>query len=102
MPEIYSNLWKAAQLATQSSYFPVMVRAACLHVGVEYSSEILQRVVVQPNVINGISLQADESIDTALMTLMTDPTTGPGVDTVIIAAVEAAVAQDAEPESQPE
>ena len=102
MPEIYSNLWKAAQLATQSSYFPVMVRAACLHVGVDYDQEILQRVVVQPNVMNGISLQADESIDTALMALMTDPTTGPGVDAVIVAAVEAAVAQDAEPEPESE
>lgn len=89
---IYADLWKASQLVTNSHFFPAMVRVAAVGAGKEYTEHLLYTVAQKPSIVGAIGLRVGESIDTAILNLMTEsPEMGEAIDTVIRNAVTAYV-----------
>ena len=93
MAVIYSRLWKSALLATQSTYFPPMVRAAAAFHDKVYTAEMLSAVAATPAIVDGLTLNEGESIDVPILRLMSASTTSANaVDKAISNAVRAYVA----------
>lgn len=92
-PVVTSRLWKFAVLTRNSAYMPALVEAAARSAGKTYTPDVLAHVAAQPVVLDAITLTVQagvsSSVDVELERLITDPTTGPQVDDVILAAVRA-------------
>lgn len=88
MAVIYSRLWKSALLATQSTYFPPMVRAAAAFHDKVYTAEMLLAVAATPVIVDALALNEGESIDVPILRLMSASTTSANaVDRTISDAV---------------
>ena len=89
---IYARLWKASQLATSSHFFPAMVKMAAIASGKEYTEHLLNTVAQNTTIVDAITLPVGESVDTAILALMSQsPEMGEAVDTAILNAVQAYV-----------
>lgn len=90
---INSDLWKAAQLVTSSTFFPVMVQAACWRKNVPYTPQVLYFVAVRRAIVTAFTMGlrsdgARGSVDDALVAAVES---GVDVDALILNAVEAYV-----------
>lgn len=61
--EITSPLLKSALLTYNSTYFPQYVRAAALRVGVTYTSELVEQVAADPDVLDAVVIREEEGVD---------------------------------------
>lgn len=86
---INSRLWKAAQLALHSAYFPKMVQAACWVQDKPYTPAVLYDVATKAGIVNALSVEPDGSIDESLLQVMID--NGATLDQAIMDAVNAHV-----------
>lgn len=86
---INSRLWKAAQLALHSAYFPKMVRAACWVKDKPYTPAVLYDVASKAAIVNALSVEPGGSIDDSLLQVMV--TNGTTLDQAIMDAVTAHV-----------
>ena len=91
MATVTSSLWVVYSLTTQSSYFPHLVEAACVTVGVPYSREVMVHAAAWPAVRDTISVEIKDGVpasaDVVLERLIVE--NGAAVDSVIVDAVSA-------------
>lgn len=87
MAPIQSRLWKAAELALRSTYFPTMVQAACWVQDKPYSEALLREVATTPGIVNALTVEPNQSIDVPLVNAMI--TNGSALDGAIMTAVSA-------------
>lgn len=87
MAPIQSRLWKAAQLALHSTYFPMMVRAAAWVANKPFSEGLLYTVATTQAIVNSVAVEPGKSIDESLLAVM--ETNGAALDSAIMSAVQA-------------
>lgn len=89
MADVTSTLWKVVQLTQQSTWFPLLVRAAAQSLDVTYTEALLSFVASRPQVTSAVPLTVEagrtSSVDVVLEQLVA--TAGPDVDQVILGAV---------------
>lgn len=69
-----SGLWTSSQLAWSSTFFPSMVRAAAVIADVPYTQELVEYVATNPTISEAVHMGPSESVDAAILRIMTDPT----------------------------
>lgn len=96
MANIEARLWKSSQLVLASTYFPPMVRMAAAKLNKPFSQDMLEKVAATEAIVDALTLPVGETIDTAILVLMTtSPAAGVAVDNAILAAVQAYVVSGA-------
>lgn len=92
---IYSRLLKADYLAQNSSIFPRLVRAACIHHNTPYSQAVVETCAANQQILDALEMTADIAIDEVLNNFAHDRETAPGMDNLILTAVAAYKEQEA-------
>ena len=85
----HSALWKSAMLATESTYFPMLVEAAAWYHGKLYSNDLLRFVSVNPDLLGAITVPINDGLDAVLSQYASNPETAGTLDHLSLAAVDA-------------
>lgn len=101
-PLTHSALWKSAMLATDSTYFPMLVEAAAWYHSKPYSNDLLRFVSVNPDLLSAITVPINDGMDAILTQYASNPDTAGVMDHLILAAVEAYKIPESEGQGDPE
>lgn len=85
---IYSRLAKASYLAGNSSFFPLLVGAACAQHAIPHSQEVVQWCATRPEILDALTMSEDTALDDVLRAFARDEAAAQVMDNLILSAVQ--------------